>query len=352
MFMADAHIKTRTWINSPQIQGDAYAALSKVAAIENLPRTLVIGGDWFDSMRPSSEDMFRTSLFAKCFDRVLYIRGNHDKSVPNWLASLPNAEQLTTTPVPIGDAHIAGLDWVPDEEELQLQLSAACSEAMELPTCTILYIVMHQPSRHLLGFDGAWKVDFAKVAEDFEQIAKSMHIVFLIGDIHVQDTRKFGDITVHSPGCLYPLTEDTVNDPHGVSIVENLDIAHHTIKVRNYIEAHYTNDTELEALIKEAEAASTIEKLLPTRISVVIPEGVRVSTSKAVVLQAVTAESDPSTTQGASEKPSTECTMRDALIQACGDDKKLSSLALALYDSEDQAASIESWLKFWKVERG
>lgn len=352
MFIADAHVKARTWTNNPQIQGDAYAALSKVAAIEDLPGTLVIGGDWFDSMRPSSEDMFRTSLFAERFDKVLYIRGNHDKSVPNWLASLPNAEQLTTTPVPIGDGHMAGLDWVPDEEELQLQLSAVCHEAMELPTDSILYIAMHQPSRHLLGFDGAWKVDFAKVAEDFEQMAKSMRIVFLVGDIHVQDTRKFGDITVHSPGCLYPLTEDTVNDPHGVSIVEGLDIAHRQIKVRDYIEAHYANDTELEELIGEAEAASASERLLPPRISVVVPEGVKVSTSKAVVLQAVAAESDQSATQGTSERPSTECTMRDALMQACGDDKKLSSLALALYDSEDQAAAIESWLKFWKVERG
>lgn len=64
LFMADAHIKSRTWTNNMQLYADAYTALLKVArhirAMENPPKTLLIAGDWFDSNKPTSTDLMKS----------------------------------------------------------------------------------------------------------------------------------------------------------------------------------------------------------------------------------------------------------------------------------------------------
>jgi|BioPla2DNA2_1021312.scaffolds.fasta_scaffold00904_21 DNA repair exonuclease SbcCD nuclease subunit len=350
LFMADAHIKPRTWTNNPQIQGDAYAALDKVAGLGNLPDTLVIGGDWFDTQRPSSMDMSETVRFAKNFNRVFYIKGNHDKSEPNWLSVIEHAEQLTLNPVDIGDAKIMGADWTPDEEALQMQFETIYTEASKLGADDLLYVVVHQPSKHLLGFDGAWKLDFDVVAKSMEDYSIEATVVFLIGDIHLNDTTVFGDIIVHSPGCLYPLTEDAVDKLHGVTIVDGTEMHHETVPVREYHSVEYTTDKELRAYIADAEACAKESGMLPPRISVMVPDGVKISTDKAVILNTVHEEAP--TMPGEEDRKVVECTMEAAIAQACGKDRTLRKLALAVFASEDPVKCIEGWLKFWKVVRG
>lgn len=72
LFVADCHMKRRTWTNSTLLQGDATAALSTVItnamAIGSDPvRTMVVGGDMFDNNRPSSQDLWDVSRLLAMF---------------------------------------------------------------------------------------------------------------------------------------------------------------------------------------------------------------------------------------------------------------------------------------------
>ena len=117
LFMADAHIKARTWTNSTLLQGDAYAALDKLSA-SPLSDTLVIGGDWYDTVRPSAEDVQHSNDFISGFKQVYYVRGNHDGRETCFLDLLPGAEPLGEQPAIICGHPFCGVHYTSDPAEL------------------------------------------------------------------------------------------------------------------------------------------------------------------------------------------------------------------------------------------
>ena len=62
LFTADVHMKRRTWTNSTLLQGDATAAFGKVCRDCSFMAEggIIIGGDLFDSNRPTSQDLIDT----------------------------------------------------------------------------------------------------------------------------------------------------------------------------------------------------------------------------------------------------------------------------------------------------
>ena len=116
LFMADAHIKSRTWTNYMGLQGDSYAALDKISQKltkqEQNINTLVIGGDWFDSNHPSSTDINQSFQFLRQFRSVFFIRGNHDSVQPSYLSALPEQGGHTVvTELQPGEVYTPGIDW-------------------------------------------------------------------------------------------------------------------------------------------------------------------------------------------------------------------------------------------------
>ena len=88
LFTADVHMKRRTWTNSTLLQGDATAAFGKVCRDTSVMAAggIIIGGDLFDSNRPSSQDLIDViDIITGNFDSCFYISGNHDSVQPPYL---------------------------------------------------------------------------------------------------------------------------------------------------------------------------------------------------------------------------------------------------------------------------
>ncbi len=89
IFTADLHIKPRTWGSIPSLSGDAYHSLRQIADLCLAHQAaLVIGGDIFDTPRPSAAD---AEQFGLMVDRIAseglpvgVIQGNHDFADPPW----------------------------------------------------------------------------------------------------------------------------------------------------------------------------------------------------------------------------------------------------------------------------
>lgn len=220
LFMADAHIKTRTWTNFPKVMGDSYAALEYISGKlgdmrqdfpEECPDTLVIGGDWFDSNRPSALDYQETQRFLKQFRQVYFIRGNHDSAEPAWLGSMENAMELDPERGFLrvfddADVWIAGISWQSSADKLKEHLQKLSEQARDIAGKK--YVVLHAPFKELLGYEGAYQLSFGDLSM-FEGTA----VTFLVGDVHTRRTCSIGfDLLFHSPGPIYALSTDALGD--------------------------------------------------------------------------------------------------------------------------------------------
>ena len=87
LLVADAHIKRRTWRNSPLLTGDASASLDRLSewleGQTDRPDTLIMAGDWFDDNLPRPSDLEDSLMFQRRFRNVWGIRGNHDTALPS-----------------------------------------------------------------------------------------------------------------------------------------------------------------------------------------------------------------------------------------------------------------------------
>lgn len=139
---ADAHIKSRLWVNYPKIQGDSYEALKKVQ--EKAEGQKVIScGDLFDSNRPSSMDLKVVSDFLKHVKTFYYVNGNHDDVIPDIVSSLgSNTVHLSDTPYYIGGVPFFGIDYCNTKEELVSKL-AHIGDIIKGYT-VVPVIIMHQ----------------------------------------------------------------------------------------------------------------------------------------------------------------------------------------------------------------
>lgn len=359
LFMADAHIRSRTWTNSMQLGGDAYAALEKIP--DELDRMvsyppalrLVVGGDWFDSNRPSAEDLLRTRQFMRRFKYVGYIRGNHDSCSPSFLSSIFDdgdpwiGDGLTRVP---GAWQLVGLDWNASADKVREDIAGMLSTAdSRLP----LYLVLHASFKHLLGFDGAYQLDAEWIKDTF----KDRCVRVLVGDIHTRHTLELPhDGWIHSPGSLYPRSWDKVQEPCCVSLIDpdTGGIRDVPCDVRRYVQLEYAGQPEL---IKELQRMSEEHEdgMLDTFVRVVVPEGApplpRTSVPH-VQLQSVSAIDDNEEAPGETPQAvADDRSLLQAVVEECGDDRDLADMASALVASDDPLKEIEQWLEYWKVER-
>ena len=259
LLIADAHIKTRTWQNFPDLAGDSYAALRYLAddlkAKNELPDTLVIAGDWFDSNRPSSMDLYETAQFLSLFKDIFYISGNHDSVRPSWLSSLGLAFNKSSQLIgdnfcaTLDNAIVLGVAWNQDKEAVKAEVSDMLKQlAYEMNLSDAnngairqIYLVLHGASQHLLNFEGSYYFDHDFFAT-LLPANLTIPVTVLVGDIHKRDTRQFANLVIHSPGSLYPTNWSEVEGFHGASLIDPLasspiaSIKAVPIKVRAYKE--------------------------------------------------------------------------------------------------------------------
>lgn len=368
LFMADAHIKARTWTNSMQLVGDAYKALDRLQHSEAISdvKILVIGGDWFDSNRPSSVDLAKTREFMLQFNIVYFIPGNHDSVTPSFLEVF---DQLVTdddmcvvhrlsediiSMYGVDHCYIAGIPWMHSAEELKAKIKQITANFKEnYSKDDVLYLVLHTSFKHLLAFDGAYKLTKEFIAD----ACADSNIRVLVGDIHTRDTTVYNEQTgayIHSPGSLYPLSFDKAEDQNTVSKINCISghIEDIPVDVRTYITWDYTNRTDLNTLVAGMVQDNPEGFLKPFIRTVVTDAEVQITDGEypEVVIQVVSAQSAEVSHKPESRKET--YTISQAIEEELAeDDPDINDLAQALYASDDPLAEIENWLKFWNVER-
>lgn len=369
LFMADAHIKARTWTNNMQLVGDAYKALDRLQHSDELSgvKMLVIGGDWFDSNRPTSIDLARTREFMLKFDIIYFIPGNHDSVTPSFLEVFDNlatdngpcvvyrlSEDTISMLHGADHCYIAGIPWTHSAEDLKTKIKSIATTFKETyGQDDILYLVLHTSFKHLLAFDGAYKL----TKEFISEVCGDSNIRVLVGDIHTRDTTVYNEKTgayIHSPGSLYPLSFDKAEESNMVSKI-NLKTGAITdipVDVRTYTSWNYTNRADLATLVAGVVQDNPAGFMKPFIRTIVSDAEVQITDGEYpdVVIQVV--NSQTADIQQRQEVRQETYTISQAIEEELADDDPdINDLAQALFASDDPLAEIESWLNFWKVER-
>ena len=358
LFMADAHIKSRTWTNNMQLYADAYTALLKltkhVQTMKNPPKTLLIAGDWFDSNKPTSTDLMKSIDFLSLFEQVIYITGNHDTIEPSFLQVAQYMQDTVVTQIgcsyittPEG-IHIAGIQWTQNSKVLEERLQEIHES---VPAGEPMYLLMHQAFKHLLNFEGSYSI----AADVIERIFAGRVVRVLVGDIHTRHTLELeGGGYIHSPGSLYPTSFDKTSEPYAASLID-LDtgaIEDIDCKVREYYTYEYKNETELKELVTVASEERRADFLQPF-IRVTVPKDSEVkilqSQHPGVVVQ-TTSVDEQTTTNTPELNRQNLYTLQEAITAEAGEGI-LSELAVALLNTDDPLQEIENWLNYWEVER-
>lgn len=370
LYMSDAHIKQRTWTNNTQIQFDAYYALKKLTnklitlPEDKRPDTLVIGGDWFDSNKPSALDVYTSFEFLRQFKHVYMIKGNHDCASPHFLecdrhsnsgqGNIPELHTLTSltpagTVLADSSSMIAGIDWTASSDELERGLSDIANLSVSgVP----LFVVLHASFLHLLGFETVCQLSL----DDIDAIFGDRKVFVLAGDIHVRNTMPLASGGyVHSAGSLYPLSWDRTADRCAVSLVDmdTGEIDDIWCDVRSYVNVQVDDcsaDAACDALDRALAGTETLE--LPTVARIVSPGPLEAIPSReGVLVQSHVSGGPELPMEGAAASASQDYTMDMAVRDTLSFDEDLAELAVALLHSSDPLVEIDGWLDYWEVVR-
>ena len=381
LFVADCHMKRRTWTNSTLLQGDATAALSSVIsnalAIGSDPvRTMVVGGDMFDNNRPSSQDLWDVSRLLAMFYNTYYIRGNHDSVVPSYLEAIERPSESDfifgkVTELSVENykdnwlpsfhrlsnhAYIAGISWMPSDSQLLEALKATVAKWIEKrDEEDILYIVLHCSFKHLLGFDGAYQLD----ADIIKQLCGNEKINILVGHIHTRDTLVYNDVGayIHSPGSLYPLSADKMNTPCYGSLI-SVDTGHIIdipCNVRRYVTINIKEVDDIMGYLMENKLLPEDWREKPTFVTVVVPEAydqqvVLPETEDAVFKIDRRLAARTVTVQSVNNIYTIQDAVREEIQNESNRDMVL-EMAEELLASDDPVATWDEWLTFWQVRK-
>ena len=383
LFLADFHVKARTWTNNTQIRGDSYAAMQKIGdyAETNQLDTLVIGGDFFDSNRPTPEDLVQTVDFLSRFKQVYYIRGNHDSCDPSYLESVSRilgtknfVTLLNSQLIHLGyGSYLAGISWMPSKEEYKHNVWQLLTYFRDEYPGKTLYLVLHTSFQHLLSFEGAYTFDLTDVAK----WCKDINVVLLVGDIHIRDTRYFaaydgaedpvnvGECLFHSPGSVYPLQFNDADNAKYVTVVnlspDSGDKRDHIsgvpVEVRKYASFRYSGDVDmLKSWLTNFNKGyyQDWSGYLPAYIRIVLDAGVEPPRiipfdypNLVIQIQMEMDEFDPGHAIDSADGSYT-------LEQAINDefpDPDVAEIANRLVASADPADDLRKYLELWQVER-
>lgn len=383
LFMADCHIRKRTWSNFAKVSDDAYFALTKIQQqIPTLPSTLLIGGDWFDTDRPSTTDILKSAEFFANFSRVLYIPGNHDRHCGEIFSALQETSKHLTESTEFIDVSkqrfvdphkgawvIAGLPYIHDQEQFIAAVTELVLDVKNEYPNSRLYLVLHANFKHLLGFEGAYHIS----NEQIKDIAGNYPVSVLVGHVHTRDLSFYGlripeqndAAWVHSPGSLYPSDFRQAVNPEAIPSVTVLkmgigDLIDYPVPVRAYRELTFTDYDSLETELKNIAKFTTEEQYpLPAMVRLHVPAdmlnssiSVPAELADKIILQITTAgvneqELEVNAAEGYSMIEAT----KEALAAYGEDAEQLSEYAEALLTSEDVLGTIDEWLEFWGVMR-
>lgn len=369
LFTADVHMKRRTWTNSTLLQGDATAAFGKVCRDASYMATggIIIGGDLFDSNRPSSQDLIDVGdIIRGNFNSCYYISGNHDSVQPSYLEAFRDTgdtpdfclQSLDTMPLN-GYAYnytVAGINWMSSASDLYEKLKEVVAGwRSQRSENEKLYIVMHNSFQHLLGFDGSYELSIDMVKD----LCGDDPIYFLVGHIHTRDTTVYNSAGayVHSPGSLYPLSSDKMGE-HCFATLINLENAHIQdipSDVRRY-ETVNIQDIQGDIIPAMDNAGFKPEHVdsLPTFIKLVVPEGydqpILIPETKDYVFKIERQLPQVESVQKMQLSYSIQQAIRDELQDAANHDMAV-DMAEEILASDDPMGTIEKWFEFWGVKK-
>ena len=380
LFLADFHVKARTWTNNTQVRGDAYQAMQVIGdyAESNGISTLLIGGDFFDSNRPTPDDLVQTVDFLTRFKQVYYIRGNHDSCDPSYLEAVSRilgpkqfVTQLIGHIVHLPGVHegkgvcLTGIPWMPNKEEYRKAVFDTIRYFNENYTSSNrLYLMLHTSFKELLSFDGAYTFD----REDFRDLCPNNNINLLVGDVHVRDTAQtmfaqgtvgVGSMMFHSPGSVYPLQFNDSDQFHGATVIDmgqkgKDQFQRLPVSVRQYTSHRYSGMQELEDFLKDLQVTpKEPTQVLPTYVRVLVPpdkEMPHISTADwpdfVIQLQLETAAQEDAQVRPAQDG----YTLEQAIAEEF-EDPDVAEIANKLVSSPDPAEELRECMDFWQVER-
>lgn len=366
LYMADCHVKTRTWTNDAGITGDAFAALDSIPQWfaengEAMPDTLLLGGDLFDGNRPSSLELLKTLDFIRNFKSTYYIRGNHDSVQPPFVTAacdplhsdvLVNVLAPDVALVPQQGCWICGIPWLP-REQLMEQLAKLKDLVDHAANDAPVLCMLHCGVKELLGFDGTWQVDCNTLHDMFAGHC----VVFLVGHVHKRDSIRLGDgVCIHSPGPLYPCSwDEALRESPAVSLVQICDgsvsVTAVPCDMRWYRRVKWTSMEDLNARIREIKDTWAPRPLLPViRIETDGPCGFRNQDLEDTAVIVRIHDNSVADDGLAVPEGETAYCMDDAVREEISDDD-MADMAVALLHSDDPVMEIESWLKQWGVAR-
>lgn len=311
LWMADGHISERIWVGRRNIEGDSDYAMSGVTGIANREAVdyIYYGGDTFDRTRPSAEELGIFKRHADLLNTVRgrwHIQGQHDMSGGHYslcgafgssdLADCNNGdEMLSIGNISGGAANSECPSWVIYGLDFQTrdEFTNRLKAGMPHHTKASHVMMIHAPMKHLLGFEGAWKLE----ASDIPVWAGTT----FVGDVHKlnvsrynPDTKEMTDITdkphrtdkdgslvwdnvfraadspdktqyIFSSSSIYPTSWSEVDKPHGVFIfdTEANYVKWCPVATRRFIKHSMDNITYLGVLamldeLEEAEATSSM----------------------------------------------------------------------------------------------
>lgn len=357
MFIADAHLKGRTWTNNVALAGDSYQALRMLGMEATMQGdfttdTVVLVGDTFDSNRPSAADVQVLQEALGEVEHLYFITGNHDSAFPPWVqVALPNSVNLVDEVVLRRKVHMFGIDYTATREDTISSLKVTADNCRErgIDKCII---VMHTGVKEFLGFNETYTVS----VDDISEIMDGIQTLVVVGHVHRRGTVERPGLIVHSPGSTYPLNVDEMNTGCAATVVE-LDnegkfvLKDVPVEVRAYCQIEYDGDA--------AALADTITKLagvsddqygrMPKYIRVVVdddadipkipdtPDIVQFIRKKAVAVETKTAYVHVDS-------------IEDAIKEAAGDDSDCASMAVELFNSDDPLKTVHEWVDFWGAE--
>ena len=369
LFTADCHMKRRTWTNSTLLKDDATVAFCKaVVAATRHPNVtdIVIGGDLFDSNRPTAQDLLvvKDALTAN-FNACYYIRGNHDNCEPSYLEAITGSLEdddfhlvhlgSVFTPMDIG-VWMTGLDWSPSASEMFEKLRQIVKDWRQLENHDnmILYVVLHCSFQHLLGFDGAY--DFT--VDMIKDLCGEDHINFLVGHIHTRDTLVYNSkgAYIHSPGSLYPLSTDKMGEQCYASLI-NLhtgEISDIASDVRKYVTFNIGDAGDDLISTLNAAGYQKADGCLPTFVRLIVPEDwsqpIPVVDNPNYVVKVDRQVSKQQQVTAVRSSYSINQAIRDELADQANRDMVV-EMAEELLASDDPVGTLDGWLEFWGVKK-
>ena len=233
--VSDVHIKNRLWTNFSAVTGDVYTALNKITSClspEDFATSVCIScGDFFDSNRPSPQDLYEASAFINKFSKFAYIAGNHDDASPYLPSTLSgrccllNAE----TPMQLDNLLIFGVSHTPSKEKLIESLQQISEYWNNYKPQGIPIIVLHQA---LEGIQGNSIISASELEDIFNFPCK-----IFIGDTHVNVNVCKSNCDIFSPGSLVPQNKAEALQDNYIYTIDSFtgDIARVTLKVRHFV---------------------------------------------------------------------------------------------------------------------